>query len=419
MTTATIKTIELRSTRDWILWFDQLQSKAKSYDLWKHINPAEHIQAMPGAFQSRLDALMTAPDAPEISDHPSGGGANSAAVILDPDNDAAVARAENLAELSRANRELYRDRQADYTFRIKRYEARMKSIRALQDWIRDTADPELLRHCCTADKNLDEWIYELQKRVGSSDSERKATAKAEYSAVLQLPARKKLATKRDVEDWLTKWERAICEAQASSLPQAREADQWFPDYVDALSNSYIDNWIFSYHTNASDKAKEGTLTVGDVIEKTREFLRTIKNANPRAKSGRGAFGPTILGDADGATTQDSEQEAITPIKRNLGRRAQRGTQGAPRNAGLSRATPMRDGSRKRALAKTETEDEKLCPACLGLHPLSKCWIVFEDLRPERLARHEPTHRLVEDRINNDEELAERIRKLKLSSNMEA
>ncbi|KAH9225193.1 hypothetical protein K456DRAFT_44106 [Colletotrichum gloeosporioides 23] len=158
MTTATIKTIELRSTRDWILWFDQLQSKAKSYDLWKHINPAEHIQTMPGAFQSRLDALMAAPDAPEISDHPSGGGVNSAAVILDPDNDAAVARAENLAELSRANCELYRDRQADYTFRIKRYEA--------------------------SDKNLDEWIYKLQKRVGSSDSERKATAKAEYSAVL-------------------------------------------------------------------------------------------------------------------------------------------------------------------------------------------------------------------------------------------
>lgn len=80
---------------------------------------------------------------------------------------------------------------------------------------------------------------------------------------------------------------------------------------------------------------------------------------------------------------------------------------------------MRDRSQKRALAKTETEDEKLCPAYLSLHPLSKCWIVFKDLRPKQLTRHELTHRLVEDWINNNKELAERIQKLKLSSNMEA
>lgn len=319
--------LHLKSTKDWILWFDQLQSKAKSYGLWQAIDPS--VSAIRTG--NTIASLIEAPERPLPSDHPRRAatrGASSAASqsvtpgrddysVLLSASDTHTPRAEGIQDLSPENLALYKERRMDYGESLRAYEARMKRYRELQDWFRSTVDVELLRHCCTADKNLDEWVKSLQKRVGTRPHERRNEAQAAYEAVLEAPTRKHLNTQKDVENWLAKWEAALHEADASGLPQAKHSSLWFTGFTKALSNSYLTSWVFTYIETKIDQAEDDELTAAQVLADARRCLRITSEPNPRAKTARGAFGPTIP--ADEAEEEVARQPSRAPRGRGRGR----------------------------------------------------------------------------------------------------
>ncbi|KAL0940526.1 gag protein [Colletotrichum truncatum] len=196
--------ITLNTPADWILWIDQLQSKAKSYDLWRYIDPQR-----PGALntgQTRLERRMERLKRPEIYDHPKTGKAE----VLNEDADYET-RAQALEELSAANLALYKE-----------------------------LSTSLLKSCCTADRALDRWVYALKERVGITTRERRTAASEAYKKALQIPERKRLATKKELEEWLTKWEESIHEAAAAGVPGTELPSIWFPEFTYAVSHSYAD-----------------------------------------------------------------------------------------------------------------------------------------------------------------------------------
>ncbi|KAF6810017.1 gag protein [Colletotrichum plurivorum] len=263
MATPTSK-IQLKTTHDWVLWIDQLQSKAESYELWEDLDP-DRFEKRPRA-TTRYERRTRRPIRPEISDHPKTGKAEL--LRADADDDL---RAEGLADLSAANLALYKERRTEYMEQLKEYESLMKGVRSLEDWIRETVDADLLRHCCTADKKLDQWIHELKTRAGCDSQERRAIANEAYKRVLLTPERKRLGTKKDVEDWLAKWEQAFHEAEASGVPGLDLSSLWFPEFIRALSHSYADTWVFSYQATTKRLAKRDELTPGEVLRDARQF----------------------------------------------------------------------------------------------------------------------------------------------------
>ncbi|KAL0936396.1 gag protein [Colletotrichum truncatum] len=231
--------ITLNTPADWILWIDQLQSKAKSYDLWRYIDPQR-----PGALntgQTRLERRMERPKRPEIYDHPKTGKAE----VLNEDADYET-RAQALEELSAANLALYKERRSEYMERSKTHEA--------------------------ADRALDRWVYALKERVGITTRERRTAASEAYKRALQIPERKRLATKKELEEWLTKWEESIHEAAAAGVPGTELPSIWFPEFTYAVSHSYADTWIFSYQTVKDERVESEKLSVGEVLSDARRFL---------------------------------------------------------------------------------------------------------------------------------------------------
>ncbi|GKT68664.1 GAG protein [Colletotrichum tofieldiae] len=204
------KKLHLKSTKDWILWFNQLQSKAKSYGLWQAIDPS--VSAI--RTRNTIASLIKAPERPLPSDHPrrvATRGASSAASqsatpgrddysVLLSANDTHTPRAEGIQDLSPENLALYKEQRTDYAKSLQAYKSRMKRYRELQDWFRSTVNVKLLRHYCTADKNLNEWVKSLQKRVGTRPHKRRNKAQAAYEAVLKAPTRKHLNTQKDVKN---------------------------------------------------------------------------------------------------------------------------------------------------------------------------------------------------------------------------
>ncbi|KAL0929981.1 gag protein [Colletotrichum truncatum] len=286
--------------------------------------------------------------------------------------------------------------------RSKTHEAFLKGIRVLEDWVRDTVSTSLLKSCCTADRALDRWVYALKERVGITTRERRTAASEAYKRALQIPERKRLATKKELEEWLTKWEESIHEAAAAGVPGTELPSIWFPEFTYAVSHSYADTWIFLYQTVKDERVESEKLSVGEVLSDARRFLQTTSQHNPKKQAGRGAFGPTT----EATSRNEEEGERTSPARLTVPMRSSRGSRGNTRSRGGAR----RDRSRKRS--DGESEGNRLCPACLKPHPLSKCWLVNERERPEW---YEPSRELLanlDERMRKDETLANRVRKVR-------
>nr|XP_036587174.1 gag protein [Colletotrichum truncatum]KAF6797905.1 gag protein [Colletotrichum truncatum] len=301
---------------------------------------------------------MERPKRPEIYDHPKTGKAE----VLNEDADYET-RAQALEELSAANLALYKERRSEYMERSKTHEAFLKGIRVLEDWVRDTVSTSLLKSCCTADRALDRWVYALKERVGITTQ-------------------------------------SIHEAAAAGVPGTELPSIWFPEFTYAVSHSYADTWIFSYQTVKDERVESEKLSVGEVLSDARRFLQTTSQHNPKKQAGRGAFGPTT----EATSRNEEEGERTSPARLTVLMRSSRGSRGNTRSRGGAR----RDRLRKRS--DGESEGNRLCPACLKPHPLSKCWLVNERERPEW---YEPSRELLanlDERMRKDETLANRVRK---------
>jgi hypothetical protein len=389
--------IALRSPEDWLLWSDQFKSKAKSAQLWQYIEAAIAIPSETD--RETLAEAIKMPQKPKISQFRkrSPNGARSAGA------------ATNLTELVPEDIAIWTALTANYTSERKDQELLIKRLDTLQEWVRNTVAQEYLRLCCTSDKEVDAWYVSLKARLGTDLLDRKTRARQQYDNVLAMPRRKRLANKKEVEEWLSKWDNAYSELIEAGFKDPKEASLWFADYTQALSSSCYENWIYSYHSSNLTNMRKNTLTTTDVLLDTRFFLNSVANDHLplRGKAKGGAFGPT---DADGSASPSQGSEDANRGQGQRGRGRGRGPRGA-RGRGYPRGE--RGGGRPMKIEHPEGEEKSgRCDACYGWHPLATCFYLFEKMRPDWWLEDQDIAQIIRKRLLADEELAERVRKVK-------
>jgi hypothetical protein len=397
--------IILRTPQDWLLWSDQFKSKAKRAQIWHYIE--NHASIDSDNEQTTLTDALKIPEKPKISQFKkkTANGGRSAM------------EANTLADLIPDDLSTWTALKADYMAERKENELLLKRLDSLQDWIRQTVAIEHLRLHCTADKEVDEWYFALEARLATDTLDRKARARKDYDEILAIPRRKRLSNKKEVEEWLARWDSAYHELIEAGYEDPRQASLWFADYTEALSQSCYESWIYSYHSSHISEIRKNTLIPAEVLLDTRFFLNSIKNESQlaRGKAARGAFGPTL----DEASASDHQMEEGPSRERLPSRGRGRGHRGrGPGQQGFRRSstresTPRDDRSLSRASKRRYTGGEEKggrCEACYGRHPLSTCYYLIEKIRPNWWIADQSISHAIEKRLLADKDLAERIRK---------
>jgi hypothetical protein len=153
----------------------------------------------------------------------------------------------------------------------------LKRLDNLQEWICDTIAPEHLRRWCTSDREVNEWYFSLKSHLGINILDRKTRARQAYTDVLTIPRRKRLSTKKEVEEWLSKSDTTYNKHLESGFEGPKEASLWFADYTQAPSNSCYESWIYSYQSAYLIEMRKNTLMLLEVLLNIRFFLSRIVN----------------------------------------------------------------------------------------------------------------------------------------------
>ncbi|KAI3572269.1 hypothetical protein IWW34DRAFT_229269 [Fusarium oxysporum f. sp. albedinis] len=190
--------ITLRTSEDWTLWADQFKSKAKRAQLWEYIVD-EDIADSSSNNRKTFAEVVKAPKKPLLSQFKKKTASGSRSIS---------AEASSIIDLHPDDIAIWTALTVEYNSERKDHELILKRLDNLQEWIRDTVTPEHLRRWCTADKEVDEWYFSLNTHLGIDILDRKTRARQAYADVLAMPRRKRLSTKKEVEEWLSKWDTA-------------------------------------------------------------------------------------------------------------------------------------------------------------------------------------------------------------------
>ncbi|KAF4469891.1 hypothetical protein FALBO_3208, partial [Fusarium albosuccineum] len=393
--------ITLRMTEDWILWDEQFQSKARRAAIWKYINP----NPTPREARTRqsLAEALEPPEKPSLSEF------DRSTTPGSSHQTRSTRTIRGIADLTPEETALWSTLLSAYNTDEKEHRNLIKSVTALEDWIRETVSSENLRRCCKASKNLDEWYKELKAHLGIDPIDRKAKARREYDETLAAPARKRLSTKKEVEDWIKRWDNAYVEAIDSGLDYLEKADMWFADATAALSRSYIDTWIFAYSSSHIQRVRENTIKPSEMLADLRYFMSSVAQEPLRGRAKGGAFGPADA--EDSPIKKEQDQESQQPNQRGRDKSRGRGNRGRGSRGRYPRDhTPRGDRSNgythKRDLSNAE-ERSNLCDACCGFHPLARCFYINEAIRPERWHADSRITELIKQKMLGDESLADR------------
>ena len=157
--------------------------------------------------------------------------------------------------------------------------------------------------------------------------------------------------------WLQEWKMIMIECIKYNLLKVQN-DCWLQDLVQQI-RSVFKVYSVQFMKNASNKIKSNLKEFWKVVRELREMLETQKGEHTmRGNAFHAGFGESSEEGSDAKSTQGTEK--APPKGKKRWKRS--GTQ-----------------SEIKALKKVTSE----CPACdMRGHSLSKCWCIFEKLKPE-------------------------------------
>jgi hypothetical protein len=286
------------------------------------------------------------------------------------------------ANLTAKKQTAYQFELKEYQDMKKEYDAQIKSIRLLKDWIRKTVAVTYQDICCEPLESVKQWYDKLLENAKIDESELKAELRAKYKNAI-----KPLIRPKDATSWIARWEQVMASAEKRRLAVTIDQEEWFDDLLNAIY-PVLPTWAPQYKERNEAQAKANTLSYRTIANDLRKAARQwMSTAAIAPKVTKGAFGPTYAG-----TSTEVTAEGETEVQKKGKKRTK--------------------ANRKRQNTAQEKGSNKICRACGQGHNLERCWYVFTNRAPKNFTANPTYQRAVEDALKDDNALAEEVERLK-------
>jgi hypothetical protein len=354
--TPTTTKVILTQSEDWEKWFWQLQSNV-SGEIWLYIDP-----------EGDESALLETPKRPELADFDQ--------------------NARSYAQLSAANQHTYENARRYYDQDRRYYSRQQDQLQAARAYITATVseakwtslDPKL---------SVREWLKDLKKDNEPPEGYMLTQTERRYRNTLKNFKSNKLF------QWLQEWEATMIECIKYDLPEVQNG-RWLRDLAQ-LIRAVSEVYSVQFTKDASDKTKSDPKEFRRVARELREMLETQKG------------GRTIRGNAFHVSFAESSEEGSDA-------KSTQGTEQAPPKGRKGRKRSGTQSNEAKAPKKAVPE----CPACgMRGHSLSKCWCIFEELKPEGMTLTASRVRKAKKTVEDDEQLTAEVQEIRQKMDEEA
>jgi hypothetical protein len=384
---SSVDLVALNRQEDWEAWNHELMSRAVAANLWECIDPDNDEDFLekpekPGFSQFRKRVV---PAQTRSSQTPSARATPAPELVTNE-------QARSAEDLTTEARQQYGLMWSIFQHDAKQYEIQRAAIKELKSWILKTVSENYIRTSCPPQENLRTWCKNLKENVGVTNERLKADVRDKYrKAIIPLKATK------DLDKWITQWEKATSEAKAKKIGETSETSFWFDDFAIAVQD-VMPTWITAYRMTKMEAIRNGSLTFRTVGNDFRDQLRVLRKSTSKpVKIAKGSFGPAFAGAEEPSTDElqgQYEEERKMPDKK------------------------YKKGSKLKRKWNSElnqdlrnTRPRQICKACGMDHQLTKCYYAFPRKAPPTFKENPVTRRMVDLMLTNDKSLAEEVRRL--------
>lgn len=387
---------------EWAPWYRQFKLRCEGLKMWELVDPE-------GTKQMLEKPVL--PDPPEISSYESiislPTSSSTASSSRTRGNTQPARRDESVApsargppirisDLSITGQDDYRTDLEAYKLRIESYkykENAYKEEQAKYDQlirhIVDTVSPHLQLTCCDLSKPIRDWIKLLQETVGIDSEDERLRARERYQNALR-PMR----TPGHWETWLTEYDQAATRAESLGVSEVQNVQDVINDFLGAIGK-IAPSWKATFSGPGYDPA---TMNRKKVMKLFRDHMSQSNPSKGKQKSAFAAGEVSFL--AGGESDQDIQGDASGMLNRAPSAQ----TQGNPAKSGKKRKADGQQTKTKPPRSRIHAAAGDECLACGQRHHLSDCYYAFPEKAPEWFKFNRTIARLVEYKMNNDNEL---------------
>ena len=287
--------IQLKSSKDWELWIQNIKDLANQNDLWPYLDPAadnppaltESVDPNPITYIPADAVLPAAPNEPANMDAAAQRAARLA--LLTEDDVFVMLSTEQLAR--------YKAAQDRYQSRHKSYLTKKRAIMAINTHILNTASA--YSPILVGVQDPRERLKALKGHVAPSQFAQQVEIRSNYALV------RTQAKHTKTEEWLKNWENALRRAQAINLPEVQDVQPTlhFLKAVEAITPQ------FSYHQSAKVQEvvleysfKDAATRIHDGFKIAQLFKEECVSKAGKTQGGIFTTGETLQGESPPART---------------------------------------------------------------------------------------------------------------------
>ena len=401
-------TVLLRDEHDYRAWYNQLEARCATYNIWDQVNPDG----------TKLPLTEpTPPELPDCAEYAPATGLPAGTVPARPSDLSSSGQRAYKDDL-----EIYKLKMEQHKVKFAKYKAEMANLQQIKILIQTTVAAHLQRTCCPPSGQIRDWVKNLKAQVGITIESEREQARQRYHNALKPPR-----SASNWDTWLAEYNQALTEAETLKVS---ETTQFRPVAVDFMSavNKIAPMWAMHYQSSQLDQPGA---TQKDMMRRFREYM--MLNHPITQRSRKGAFvvaEPSVFLAANGKADQNGDGDA-QPVevgnsqvrKRGRPRYQRTASEEGDRQAPGSSIPHRGRGKSAKAYAysnsaqadavpgKTVIADARgpKCPACDMGHSLRDCFYVYSEKAPEWWEPNPRIAKLVELQREHDIEFQSLLR----------
>ena len=403
--------VMLRDEHDYRAWYNQLQARCISYNIWDQVNPTTVIPRL---------AVPTEPTMPDFSIYAPASTLAAGVIPQRPSDLSSVGLRAYKEDL-----EFYKLQMERYKSAYARYKAEESNIQHITAFIQSTVMAHLQQSCCRPNQSVRDWITNIRTQVGITDEAEREQARQRYHSALKSPR-----SANSWDTWLAEYNQAATEAETLNVPDITQFRSVAVDFMSAV-NKVAPMWAATFQSNGIDQA---SMTRQTMMRRFREYMM-LNHPITRGRSQKAVFAvddPSVFlaansnadqrvdGDAHHVETGNSHgrkrgrprYQRTASEESDHDRQApgssypQRGRGKSGRSYAYGNSAKADAVSGKSAIAYARSSK---CPACDMGHALRDCFYIYNEKAPEWWEPNPRTAQFVELRREHDAELQSLLR----------